>query len=67
MQVRVQLLQKAELGLLALFARGAAGKVGADDGELARGRVKAQFQVAAFGVELGEPKPTITSLGSWRV
>ena len=52
-QVRVELGQKAELGGLALFAGGAAGKVGADDGVLAGGRVKAQLHITAFGVKLG--------------
>ena len=52
-EVWVELLQKAELGFLPLFARGAAGKVRADDGQLARGCVKAQFDGAALGIELG--------------
>ena len=51
-QVRVEVVEEAELGLLPLLARGAAGKVAADDRELALRRVEAQFQVAAFGVEL---------------
>ena len=51
-EVRVQLGQKAVFGQLALFARRAAGEIGADDGALARRRVKAQFHVAAFGVKL---------------
>src|SRR2546427_1747179 len=38
--------------LLAQFARAAAGKVGADDGQLARGRVEARLHIAALGVEL---------------
>jgi hypothetical protein len=51
-QVRVKLGQKAVFGQLPLFARRAAGKVGADDGALAGGRVKAQFHIAALGVKL---------------
>jgi hypothetical protein len=53
-QVRKEALEKAELGQLPLFARAAARKVAADDRELALARrVEAQFEVAAFGVELG--------------
>ena len=52
-EVRVEGVQKAELGLLALFARRSAREVGADDGQLARGCVKAQFDGAALGIELG--------------
>src|SRR4030095_2694070 len=52
-EVGIELVEEAELGLLALFPRGAAGKVAADDGHLACGCVEAQFHVAAFGVELG--------------
>nr|ACN62978.1 exodeoxyribonuclease III Xth [Diaphorobacter sp. PCA039] len=51
-EVRMEFLQEAELGQLALLARGAAGEVGADDGQAPRGRVKAQFHVAPLGVEL---------------
>src|SRR6218665_541920 len=45
--------QKTELGLLAQRPRGAAGKIGADDRQLARRRVETQFQIAALGIELG--------------
>ena len=48
--------QESVLGKLALLARGAAGKVGADDGQLARWRVKAQLHVAPFGVKFGRVK-----------
>lgn len=51
-QVGVHLGQKAELGGLAVFAGGAAGKVAADDGELAGGRIKARLHVSSFGIEL---------------
>ena len=51
-QVRVELIQKAELGLLALFARRATGEIGADDAVFGVRRIKAQFHVAAFGVKL---------------
>ena len=40
------------LGCLPLFARRPAREVAADHRELALGRVEAQFEVAAFGVEL---------------
>src|SRR2546427_3743670 len=45
-QVLVHFGQEAELGRLAQFARAAAGKVGADDGQLARGRVEARHHIA---------------------
>ncbi len=43
--------QKAELGRLTVFTGGAAGEVAADDGKLAHGRIKARFDVAAFGIK----------------
>ena len=52
-QVGVHLIQKAELGRLALLARTAAGEVGADEGMLTTGRVKAQLHIAALGIKLG--------------
>ena len=52
-QMGVEGVKEAELGLLTLFARRAAREVGADDGQLARGCVKAQFDGAALGIELG--------------
>ena len=52
-QFGVQFGQKAVFGRLALFARAAAGKVAADDGQLARRRVKAQLCIPAFGVKFG--------------
>ena len=52
LQVRVHLGQKAELGLLTLLARRAAGKVAADDGMTRLGRVKTQLHVSALGVKL---------------
>src|SRR5574344_444028 len=55
-QVLVHGGQKAELGGLALFARGAAGKVAADDGQFALRAVKTRFDVAAFGIDLGVAK-----------
>ena len=56
LQHGVEAVQKAELGLLPLGARGAAGKVAADDGELAPGGVEAGFDVAALCVEFGHAK-----------
>lgn len=55
-QVLVHGFQKAKLGRLAFFARRSAGKVAADDGQLALRAVKARLDVAAFGVELGVAK-----------
>ena len=52
-EVRMHLCQEAELGLLAFFARGATGKVRADDRQPARRRVKAQLHISAFCIELG--------------
>ena len=51
-QMGVELGQEAELGLLAFLAGGAAGKVGADQRQLAPGPIKAQLDVAPLGVEL---------------
>ena len=48
--------QEAVFGQLAFLARGAAGKVGADDRQLARRGVEAQFDIAAFGIELAAIK-----------
>ena len=50
-QVQVELGQETILGLLADFARGAAGEIGADDGEFAAWCVKTQLDVTALGVE----------------
>jgi orotate phosphoribosyltransferase len=52
-QVREEALEEAELGSLAFLAGRAAREVAADDRQLARRRVEAQFEVAAFGIELG--------------
>src|SRR6185312_7009442 len=52
-QVRVELGQKAELGLLPFLSGRAAGEVGADDGELALRGVEAQFHIAALCIEFG--------------
>jgi hypothetical protein len=51
LQVWVHFVEKSKFGLLALLARRTTGKVAADDGVLAVGRVKAQFHIAAFGIE----------------
>ncbi len=52
-EVGVEFGQKAEFGLLALFAGRAARKVRTDDRQLALGRVKTQFDISAFCIELG--------------
>ena len=59
-QVRVELGQKTELGLLPLGTGRAAGKVATDDRQLGRRLaprpVKAQLDIAALGVELARAK-----------
>lgn len=50
-QVAVHGVQKAEFGRLALFPRRTAGKVAADDGQLALWGVKACLYVASLGIE----------------
>ena len=54
-EVGVEFGQKAEFGLLALFAGRAARKVRTDDRQLAGGRVKTQLDISAFCIELGRP------------
>ena len=63
-QVRKDLRQEAELGLLALLAAAAAGEVAADDRQLALGGVVARFHPAALGVEFVAAKPVTTALGA---
>ena len=50
-QMREELGQEAEFGLLPVLSRRAAGEVAADQRQLGARRVKAQFQVATLGVE----------------
>lgn len=49
--------EKAKLGLLAIVARGAAGKISAEDGHAPRRCVKAQFDVAPLGIKLAAIEP----------
>ena len=52
-EVRVEGIEKAVFGQLAFLARRAAGEIGADDGQLARGCVETQFDIPALGVKFG--------------
>ena len=51
-QMRIELVEEAELGLLALLSGRAARKIAADDGAPRAGCVKAQLDVASLGVKL---------------
>ena len=53
LQVRVHAFQKTVFGLLPLLARGTAGEIAADDGQLTLRGIKAQFHIAALGVKFG--------------
>ena len=54
--MRVDAFEKAELGLLAVFARAAAGEVDADDGLFGGRCVKADFDITPFVIKLGISK-----------
>ena len=52
-QVGMKRFQKPEFGRLPLRPGGSAGKIGADNRQLARGRVEPAFQIPSLGVEFG--------------